>query len=245
MSHPLHHSISSQQKWGGHVDDYLPIHDWFDGTRVYFRDMRHRSMRHHVEGFSWAEEVFGTHITNKDGQKVAVRDIGEQHCREDVAFVPTVKDWLNHMKFMHGLDMVGKGRLHISQSKDDVIEGNCQLSRKRWGGKDEDYSPIHHWFEETRDFYQDNRYRILRHHAEGVYWAEQRFGIYFINSEGRMVTVRAIGEQHVEETVGRIPTIREYLENMAIQDWMFNPGDGKFVLKEIREKKLDYVRVGE
>ena len=52
MSHRLHHSISSMKKWGGQVDDYLPVHNWFDASRVDFRDMRHRSIRHHLEGFS-------------------------------------------------------------------------------------------------------------------------------------------------------------------------------------------------
>jgi hypothetical protein len=28
MSHPLHHSISSQKKWGGNIEDYLPIHNF-------------------------------------------------------------------------------------------------------------------------------------------------------------------------------------------------------------------------
>jgi hypothetical protein len=30
MAHPYHHSLSSVKKWGGAVDDYLPIHNWFD-----------------------------------------------------------------------------------------------------------------------------------------------------------------------------------------------------------------------
>lgn len=55
-------------------------------------------MRHHVEGFLWAEEVFGKTITNRDGQIVPVSAVGEQHCMEDVAFIPTLKDWLIHMK---------------------------------------------------------------------------------------------------------------------------------------------------
>lgn len=26
MANPYHHALSSVQKWGGEVDDYLPIH---------------------------------------------------------------------------------------------------------------------------------------------------------------------------------------------------------------------------
>jgi len=45
MSHPLHHSISSVRNCGGHVDDYLPVHEWFCATWVYFSDMRHSQHR--------------------------------------------------------------------------------------------------------------------------------------------------------------------------------------------------------
>jgi hypothetical protein len=50
MSHPLHHAISSQKKWGGSIEDYLPIHNWFDETKAHYPDMRHRTLRHHAEG---------------------------------------------------------------------------------------------------------------------------------------------------------------------------------------------------
>lgn len=28
MSHPLHHAISSVKKYAGHIDNYLPIHNF-------------------------------------------------------------------------------------------------------------------------------------------------------------------------------------------------------------------------
>ena len=30
MAHPFHHAESSVRKHGGHMEDYLPIHQWFD-----------------------------------------------------------------------------------------------------------------------------------------------------------------------------------------------------------------------
>ena len=214
MSHPLHHSISSQRQWGGHVDDYLPIHDWFDATRVAFRDMRHRSMRHHEQGILWAQEVFGTHITNQDGAQVAVSDIGRQHCLEDVSFVPDVSDWLRHMKRDNRV-MLTRMIMRLDKHFIAHLLENCSaLSQKEWGGQPKDYLPIHRWFEGKFPLFSDIRYQILRHHVEGIFWAEQRFGIYLINSDGRMVPVRAIGEIHVKHTVGHIPTVRDYLEQM-------------------------------
>ena len=34
MAHPYHHALSSVKKWGGTVEDYLPIHSWFDVIRT-------------------------------------------------------------------------------------------------------------------------------------------------------------------------------------------------------------------
>jgi hypothetical protein len=30
MAHPYHHALASVKKWGGEVNDYLPLHTWFD-----------------------------------------------------------------------------------------------------------------------------------------------------------------------------------------------------------------------
>ncbi len=97
MAHTFYHAESSARTFGGKPADYQPIHDWFDATKKHFCDFRHRLMRHHSEGIFWAEEVFGTTITNSDGKEVPVRLIGEQHCLEDMGFVPTLKDWLSEI----------------------------------------------------------------------------------------------------------------------------------------------------
>lgn len=34
MAHPYHHALSSVRKWGGEVEDYLPVHNWFDVIRT-------------------------------------------------------------------------------------------------------------------------------------------------------------------------------------------------------------------
>lgn len=94
MAHPYHHSLSSVKKWGGCVDDYQPIHDWFDESKSHMADFRHRALRHHSEGIFMAEKIFGTTITNSDGRVVPVRYIGEQHVEEDMGRIPTVADWL-------------------------------------------------------------------------------------------------------------------------------------------------------
>ena len=40
MAHPYHHALSSVKKWGGAVEDYLPIHSWFDASKEILADFR-------------------------------------------------------------------------------------------------------------------------------------------------------------------------------------------------------------
>ena len=95
MAHPLHHALSSAQKFGGQASDYQAIHDWFDATKELVPDFRHRALRHHTHGIFEAERVFGTFIVNSAGKQVPVRFIGEQHVREDCSgLIPTPADWL-------------------------------------------------------------------------------------------------------------------------------------------------------
>ena len=114
-------------------------------------------------------------------------------------------------------------------------------SQKKHKGQIEDYLPIHNWFDETKKHYPDMRHRALRHHSEGIFWCEEKFGTYIVNSDGKMIPVRALGEQHIMEDVGFIPTIKDYLDNMGQPNWMYKPGEGRKVLKTIQEEKLDHV----
>jgi hypothetical protein len=98
MAHPYHHSLSSVKKWGGESDDYLAIHDWFDQSKSYLADPRHRAMRHHSEGIFMAEQIFGKTITISSGRVIPVRWVGEQHVIEDLGWIPSVADWLREIK---------------------------------------------------------------------------------------------------------------------------------------------------
>jgi hypothetical protein len=98
MAHPLKHSERSARKFGGKAEDYLPIHNWFDESKAFLADFRHRALRHHAEGIFLCERIFGVTITNSDGKPVFVRYIGEQHVKEDLGRIPTAQDWLRQIK---------------------------------------------------------------------------------------------------------------------------------------------------
>ena len=53
MAHPLKHAQNSARKFGGKPEDYLPIHNWFDESKAFVADFRHRALRHHAEGIFW------------------------------------------------------------------------------------------------------------------------------------------------------------------------------------------------
>ena len=46
MAHSYYHAVSSARKWGGRPDDFQPIHDWLDGSKLIIADFRHRTLRH-------------------------------------------------------------------------------------------------------------------------------------------------------------------------------------------------------
>jgi hypothetical protein len=93
MSHCYYHALSSVKRWGGCVEDYRPLHDWFDQSKAIIADPRHRALRHHAEGIFMLEALFGQTITNSDGRVVPVRLIGEQHVLEDLGHIPSFADW--------------------------------------------------------------------------------------------------------------------------------------------------------
>lgn len=98
MAHPLKHAQSSARRLGGRPEDYLAIHNWFDESKAFLADFRHRALRHHAEGIFLCERIFGVSIINSEGKEIPVRYIGEQHVKEDLAQIPTAQDWLTRIK---------------------------------------------------------------------------------------------------------------------------------------------------
>lgn len=97
-------------------------------------------------------------------------------------------------------------------------------SVKKWGGEPEDYMAIHEFFDESKAHFADFRHRAARHHSEGIFMAEQIFGKTITISTGRVVPVRFIGEQHVMEDCGWIPTLADWLKHIQAQPWMKRVG---------------------
>lgn len=93
-------------------------------------------------------------------------------------------------------------------------------SARQFGGEPEDYVEIHSWFDASKVHMADFRHRALRHHTEGIFEAERLFGTTIVNSRGQKVPVRLVGEQHMMEDFGRIPSLVDWLECVEYRPWM-------------------------
>jgi hypothetical protein len=77
-----------------------------------------------------------------------------------------------------------------------------------------------HIIDESKAISADFRHRALRHHAEGIFMLERFFGATITISTSRVVPVRLIGEQHVIEDLGFIPSFADWLRSIRPQPWM-------------------------
>ncbi len=98
---------------------------------------------------------------------------------------------------------------------------HAQSSAMIHGGKPEDYLALHEWFDASKEHMANFRHRALRHHSQGIFEAERVFGVSIRNSEGNDIPTRVLGEQHVREDCGRIPTLSDWLSKIPGEPWMF------------------------
>ena len=70
---------------------------------------------------------------------------------------------------------------------------HAKSSVKKFGGKEEDYIDIHNWFDETKSWIGHSHHRAFRHHSEGIFECEKKFGESFVNSDGKVVYTRYVG----------------------------------------------------
>lgn len=95
---PLIHAKNSVKRYGGIIEDYLPIHNWFDSTKAGTAKFYHRAILHNSFGVFLAEQLFGVYIVNSDNKRVSVRDIAEDHVKEDCSgIIPSIDDWLSEL----------------------------------------------------------------------------------------------------------------------------------------------------
>jgi hypothetical protein len=110
------------KKWGGSVEDYLPLHAWFDQSKEILADFRHRSLRHHAEGIFMLETIFGQTITLSSGRVIPTRWIGEQHVLEDLGRTPSFADWARAIAPDPWMGRAQPLHLQFEQANDQPIQ---------------------------------------------------------------------------------------------------------------------------
>lgn len=131
MPKPHIHAIRDVKQWGGKEEDYTAIHDLMDSSKEAFASNAHRVATHNI----WfvhkiLPRIFGDTITNSDGKRVSVKDIGEQHCLLDFRgkFIPTLQDWAENIEFKMwmnngmGGDMPNSAKKLLSVTQQDMKE---------------------------------------------------------------------------------------------------------------------------
>lgn len=92
---PWVHANNSVAKFGGNPNDYLQIHEFLDMTKTHYVGFQHRAILHNTFGIYICEQIFGPIVTNSEGKEVETRYIVMEHIKEDLGFVPTIKEWVD------------------------------------------------------------------------------------------------------------------------------------------------------
>jgi hypothetical protein len=132
MSKPEIHAASSVRRFGGAIEDYLPIHQLFDSSKSALGDNRHRALTHNtwfIAPNGPLERIFGVSFVNSAGRTVQVRDIGEQHIAEDFGgkYIPTAQDWLEQIPMQ---EWMNNGRRGVPPSVEHIADGRETTVRK-------------------------------------------------------------------------------------------------------------------
>ncbi len=104
---------------------------------------------------------------------------------------------------------------------------HAENSVKQFGGKISDYLPIHEFMDSSKASMSDNRHLALTHNSWFIQTVMDRiFGQAIQNSDGRMIPVRDISEQHCFEDFGNniLPSAQDFLQFLTPQPWMSGEG---------------------
>jgi hypothetical protein len=130
MANPLIHSKSSVKRWGGKVEDYLPLHELLDSPKVTMNNNSARMLTHNIWFcYQIIPKIFGYNIVNSDNKSVDTVDIAMLHVAEDfrMKFIPTVQDYLKHLElqpWMHN----GVKDIENEESKNLVTDLHQKLN---------------------------------------------------------------------------------------------------------------------
>lgn len=103
---------------------------------------------------------------------------------------------------------------------------HAKSSARKFGGQPSDYLPLHDFLDSSKSAHGTNKHRCVLHSSFGVFILEKVFGHTIVNSDGREVHVRDIGEQHVVEDLGWLVDLSDWVRNLPLEPWMVGAAIG-------------------
>jgi hypothetical protein len=97
---------------------------------------------------------------------------------------------------------------------------HARVHAKKYGGIPDDYVDIDDFIDSSKQAVADVRHRAILHSAFGCFIVEKVFGRTRVNSDGKTYSPRDIAEDHIQQDLGFIPTMEQYLNNMTVEKWM-------------------------
>lgn len=101
------------------------------------------------------------------------------------------------------------------------------ISSKKYGGKPEDYQQLHEFFDRSKAGFPGFEHRAIYHNAWGIFELQERFGSTITNSDGKIVSTRDVGEDHVIQDLGFIPTLEQCILALKTKDSTWLSGTRK------------------
>lgn len=196
MAHPYFHALSSVRRWGGEVNDYLPIHSFFDQTKSALADCRHRLFLHNAWGADLMTSVFSK-WKPEEHNGATLEMLAEQHMLEDFGeYMP------------------------LSACLEDVVLVIRRPFSSYRFNKDGDWSEFENFFVSPKKFWNDDRSYALVLNSYAPFLLEQKLGsIYNVPGVG-IVQTRYIAERIILHMSGRILPLSDIAKNVAMKKWM-------------------------
>ena len=97
---------------------------------------------------------------------------------------------------------------------------HARSSARSFGGRWEDYYPLHSWFDASKAVLCHVTHRAMRHHEEGIAEAVTLFGATIVNRDRTAISTAALGRQHIAEDCAHLPRAADWLAGFAAPDWL-------------------------
>ena len=117
-------------------------------------------------------------------------------------------------------------------------------SANKHGAGWKDFYNIHYFLDNSKSALCHFKHRAVYHHQEGIDEYKRLFGEGIKHSEG-VATVNEVGEQHLLEDHGLVPTIEMWMEGCTFLDNEKKEMNLNHIAKRVSAKTADLVKLAE